>query len=57
MAVLCLKSITDGSNMFPVLLFVGKNVKILANEHETKNTCRDGSVRCRYSSATERNNI
>lgn len=39
------------------IAFVGKNVKILANEHETKNTCRDGSVRCRYSSATERNNI
>ena len=30
--------------MFSVLLFVGKNVKILANEHETKNTCRGGSA-------------
>lgn len=40
-----------------VLLFVVENVNMLANEHETKNTCRGGKTHCRYSSATERNNI
>lgn len=39
------------------IAFVGENVNILANEHETKNTCRGEKTHCRYSSATERNNI
>ena len=41
--------------LFSVLLFVGENVNILVNEHETKNTCRGEKTHCRYSSATERN--
>ena len=28
------------------VLFVGENVNILANEHETKNTCRGGKTLC-----------
>jgi hypothetical protein len=53
----CPKSVIDALNMFFVLLFVGENVNILANEHKTKNTCRGEKTHCRYSSATERNNI